>query len=154
MSGGEIAALIAAVAFAVLVVFLIRVLNQVSKTVESVNKTVDEANSTIRVLTKDVDVLSSEVEGLLVKSNALLNDVNGKVATIDPLFTAVADLSESVSDLNRSGKYAISKLSAVGKTTAQATVAGKVGQTAMKFFKQNRGKTAAEPTTQTEGDEV
>ena len=96
----------------------------------------DEANTTIRVVTKDVDVLSSEVEGLLVKTNTLLNDVNGKVATIDPLFTAVADLSESVSDLNHSGKQAISKLSAVTKTTAQATVAGKVGQTALKFFKQ------------------
>lgn len=144
MSGGEIAALIAAIAFAVLVVFVIRLLAQVQKTVASVSTTVEEANKTIRVVTKDVDVLTSEVEGLLVKTNTLLNDVNGKVATIDPLFTAVADLSESISDLNRSGKNAVAKLGAVGKTTAQATVAGKVGQTALKFFNKQRANSKSE----------
>jgi len=71
----------------------------------------------------------------LVKTNELLQDVNGKVATIDPLFTAVADLSTSVSELNVSGKNLITRVGSLGRTTAKATVAGKVGQTAMKFFK-------------------
>lgn len=71
----------------------------------------------------------------MVKTNELLQDVNGKVATIDPLFTAVADLSTSVSELNSSGKNLVSRVGSLGRTTAKATVAGKVGQTAMKFFK-------------------
>ncbi len=76
------------------------------------------------------------MEGLLTKGNELFSDVNKKVATIDPLFTAIADLSSSISELNASGKNLVSRIGDLGKTTAQATVAGKVGQTAMKFFKQ------------------
>ena len=90
------------------------------------------------LVTKDVDLLSRQVEGLLVKSNELLLDINGKVATIDPLFTAVADLSESVSELNHSSKNIATKVGGIGKTTAKATVAGKVGGTAMKFFKNKK----------------
>ncbi len=126
--------MIAAIAFVVLVIFVVRLLMQVSKTMTKVDKTVEEANTTIRVITKDVDILSKEVEGLLVKTNELLQDVNGKVATIDPLFTAVADLS-TCSELNVSGKNLITRVGSLGRTTAKATVAGKVGQTAMKFFK-------------------
>ena len=40
MTGGEIAALIAAIAFVVLVVFVVRLLMQVSKTMTKVDKTV------------------------------------------------------------------------------------------------------------------
>lgn len=56
MSGGEIAGLIAAIAFAILVVFIVRVLLQVSKTLEKVDQTVAEANTTIEIVTKDVDL--------------------------------------------------------------------------------------------------
>ncbi len=52
MSGGEIAGLIAAIAFAILVVFIVRVLLQVSKTLEKVDQTVAEANTTIEIVTK------------------------------------------------------------------------------------------------------
>jgi len=69
----------------------------------------------------------------------------GKVATIDPLFTAVADLSESVSELNSSSKHIVTKVGGIGKTTAKATVASKVGGTAVKFFKHKK------PTTDTTG---
>lgn len=95
-------------------------------------------NTTIEVVTKDVDLLSRQVEGLLVKSNELLLDINGKVETIDPLFTAIADLSESVSELNTSSKNIVTKVGGIGRTTAKATVAGKVGGTALKFFKNKK----------------
>ena len=78
------------------------------------------------------------MEGLLVKSNELLLDINGKVETIDPLFTAIADLSESVSELNTSSKNIVTKVGGIGRTTAKATVAGKVGGTALKFFKNKK----------------
>src|SRR5699024_3703915 len=138
MSAGGVAGLIAAIAFAVLVIFLIGVLVNVEKTMSVVQKSVIEDKNTVEVVTKDVDILSREVEGLLTKGNELFEDVNQKVATIDPLFTAVADLSTSVSELNASGKDLASRLTSLGKTTAQATVAGKVGQAAMKFFKKNQ----------------
>ncbi|MDK8230770.1 DUF948 domain-containing protein, partial [Escherichia coli] len=72
MSGGEIAALIAAVAFVVLVIFLVLVLYKVSQVVSKIEDTIDETNTTIKVVTSDVNVLSRQVEGLLVKSNELL----------------------------------------------------------------------------------
>lgn len=143
MSLGGIAAIIAALAFVVLVIFLVRVLSQVSKTVEKVETTVTEANTTIDVLTKDVDLLMQQVEGLLVKGNHLLNDINGKVETIDPLFTAVADLSESVSALNTTSRNLAGKVGTVGKGAAKASVAGKVGATTMRFFRDHKSTTNA-----------
>ncbi|MCI7240685.1 DUF948 domain-containing protein [Aerococcus suis] len=102
MTGGQIAALIAAVAFAVLVVFIILFLRQVTKTVSEVTDTVKEANETIAILRKDVDGISLEAQGLLNKSNVLLNDVNGKVSQIDPLFKAIGEIGITVSDVNDS----------------------------------------------------
>ncbi|EOT44142.1 DUF948 domain-containing protein [Enterococcus columbae] len=141
MNGFEIAALIAAIAFAVLIYFLIRLVGQVNQVVARVGNTIDETNKTIQVVTKDVDILSREVEGLLVKSNELLNDVNQKVATIDPLFTAVADLSQSVIDLNDAGRNLVAHVETLGKSTAQAAVAGKVGKMAIKYIKKNKETT-------------
>jgi uncharacterized protein YoxC len=86
-----------------------------------------------------------QVEGLLVKGNHLLNDINGKVETIDPLFTAVADLSQSVSDLNTTSRNLAGKVGGVGKNAAKASVAGKVGATTMRFFRDRK------TTTKTEG---
>lgn len=77
---GNIALLIIAIAFAVLVVFLVIVLHKVSKVVE-------EANRTVKLVSSDVDVLLHQADGIMTKANTLLDDVNGKVATIDPLFT-------------------------------------------------------------------
>ena len=79
---GNIALLIIAIAFAVLVVFLVIVLHKVSKVVE-------EANRTVKLVSSDVDVLLHQADGIMTKANTLLDDVNGKVATIDPLFTEI-----------------------------------------------------------------
>ena len=141
MSGGEIAALIAAVAFVVLVIFLVLVLYKVSQVVSKIEDTIDETNTTIKVVTSDVNVLSRQVEGLLVKSNELLTDVTQKVATIDPMFTAVADLSESVSALNTSSKHLITKVGTVGKGTAKAGLVSKVGGSAFRAMRSKNKKT-------------
>lgn len=141
MSGGAVAGLIAAIAFAVLVVFLVIFILRLIKLTAKIDQTVEGTNQTIEILTNDVTILTRQVEGILVKSNELLDDVNGKVATIDPLFTAVADLSESVSELNFASKNLVNKVGVVGKTTAQATVAGKVGASALRFMKKkNKNK--------------
>ncbi|MFL2100154.1 DUF948 domain-containing protein [Desemzia sp. FAM 23991] len=140
MTGGEIAALIAAVAFAVLVVFLVIVLLKVSKIMGEVSSTVKEANSSLRVITKDADNLLIEVEGLLNKSNTTLDDVNGKLGKTDPLFQAIGDLGVSVSSLNSSTRNLTDRVTGVTKRTAQTGVATKVGKTAMNMNRKRKNK--------------
>jgi uncharacterized protein YoxC len=129
MTGGEIAALIAAIAFAVLVLGLVYVLFKVAKMVSELNTTVEEANKSLSTITKDADLLLIEVEGLLNKSNVTLDDVNGKLGLTDPLFKAVGDLGESVSSLNHSTRNLSSHLASVSKRGASIGIAKKVGST-------------------------
>lgn len=110
MTIGEIAGLVAALAFAVLVIFISLNLSKLSKVMNEVRETVRRLNSTIDIVTKDVDNLSIEVEGLLNKANTLVDDVNGKLSKTDPLFTAIGDIGVTVSDLNESTKQMASNL--------------------------------------------
>ncbi|WP_245920566.1 DUF948 domain-containing protein [Alkalibacterium olivapovliticus] len=127
MTGGEIAALIAAGAFAVLVLGLCYVLFKVASVVTELNTTVEEANKSLNTITKDADHLLIEVEGLLNKSNTTLDDVNGKLGLTDPLFQAVGDLGESVSSLNDSTRNLTSHLASASKKGASIGIAKKVG---------------------------
>ncbi|WP_261806689.1 DUF948 domain-containing protein [Lapidilactobacillus luobeiensis] len=126
MSGGEIAGLIAAGAFLILVIFTAVFLNRLSKVMKNVEKTVDSVDQSLKTVTKDVNTLSSEVEGLLVKSNTLLGDVNQKVATMDPVFQAMGDLGESVSDLNAASRQLVVKITNAGGTVAKVSVGRRV----------------------------
>lgn len=131
MTGGQIAGLIAAVAFAVLVLFIIFVLMRMMRTLGEVNKSISS-------ITSDVDGLSNEVENILVKSNILLDDVSGKVATIDPLFQAVADLSESVSDLNDASRGLMTHVSSTSKKAKDSSAFINVGKKAFSFYKNRK----------------
>ena len=102
MEWTSIAALIAALAFAILVLFLCWTLIGFNKIMKEVKQTVVEVNDSIKIITTDVDQLSIEVEGLLNKSNSLVDDLNGKLAQTDPLFKAVGDLGTSVSGVQAS----------------------------------------------------
>ena len=113
MTGTGLAALIAAVAFAVLVVYVCLVLKKLGGVLLRLHTTVDKANEAISVVTKDVDQLSIEVEGLLNKVNTLVDDLNGKLEKTDPLFTAIGDVGESVSGIQASTKK-------VGKSLSSA----------------------------------
>ncbi|WP_347298397.1 DUF948 domain-containing protein [Dolosigranulum savutiense] len=100
MTGGEIAALIAAMAFALIAFVLCYLLLKVTGVVTELNTTIEEVNTSLNTITKDADHLLIEVEGLLNKTNTTLDDVNNKLGSTDPLFKAVGDLGESVSGLN------------------------------------------------------
>ncbi|WP_025730582.1 DUF948 domain-containing protein [Atopobacter phocae] len=104
MSIGEIAGLIAALAFVALVVFIIINLKKVANVIGELENTVKEVNQTISIVTKDVNNLSVEVEGLLNKTNMLVDDVNGKLSMTDPLFNAIGDIGVSVSDVNQTSR--------------------------------------------------
>lgn len=110
MTFGELAGLIAAIAFAALVIFISINLSKLSEVIREVKETVKKVNNAVDVVTRDVDNLSIEVEGLLNKTNTLVDDVNGKLSKTDPLFTAIGDLGQTVSDVNESSKEMASNL--------------------------------------------
>ncbi len=109
----EMSILIIALSIAAVSVYIVLLLNKLSKVA-------DEAKQSLQVLTSDVNVTLYQTNELLAKTNVLVEDVNGKVATLDPLFVAVSDLSTSVSDLNSSARGLTVKAKSVGKNTAKA----------------------------------
>lgn len=110
MTWSEVAWLVVAVAFAVLVAYLSYFFVHLTQTVKQVSQIVQEAQKTLVVLRKDVDSLSVETQGLLNKSNQLMEDVTQKVAKIDPLFEAVGEVGESISGVNDSTRNFLSAL--------------------------------------------
>ncbi|MCR8967193.1 DUF948 domain-containing protein [Streptococcus zalophi] len=120
--------LIIAIAFVVLVFFAVKLIKNVSETVE-------ESKKTITLLTGDVNVTLKQTNDLLAKANILVEDVNGKVATIDPLFTAVAELSESVSDLNTQARTFGQKATDASSNVSHVSKAYTVAKIAKKIFK-------------------
>ena len=131
----EVALLIIAIAFAVLVGVFIPLGVKLYKTVDVVNETIDETKQTIKVLTSDVNVTLHQTNEILAKVNVLVEDVNGKVSTIDPLFVAVAELSETVSDLNAQARNITQKATQASANVSKAGAAFAVGKVASKLFR-------------------
>lgn len=133
---GQVAGLIAALAFVVLVIFAVRVLLKLARTFGQINESIE-------ILTKDADALSNEVEQLLSKTNTLMDDVNQKSKKVDPLFETVAQLSESVSDLNQASRQMVGKLSdsaqAMGNVTKVSTGLA-LAKGIWKFYSRNKEK--------------
>lgn len=102
MTFGQLAGLIAAIAFLILVIFACILLNQLSKTMK-------ETNKSITTLTRDVHYLSQEMEDVLSNTNTLLDDINHKSEQLDPAVKAVADVSQSVSEVNASLQEMVEK---------------------------------------------
>lgn len=127
MTGGQIAGLIAAIAFLILVAFIGVFLLRLTKS--------------IGIVTSDVDQISREVEEILANANELLTDVNGKVKTIDPAFKAVGDLGESVSSLNDATRNLTTRVSTVGASTKGFTglaIASKISKSAFQTYRNHR----------------
>lgn len=150
MTGGEIAGLIAAIAFLVLVIALVVLLRRVTKVVSEIQTTVNETTKTVTVVTGDINTLSKEVEGLLTKTNVLLDDVNGKVATLDPVFKAAGDLGSSVSELNDASRRLASRVTNIGVTGAKVSAMQRVGASALRLYRKRRQKKAAQSTLNTQ----
>ena len=128
LTGGEIAGLIAAIAFAILAISLSISVFKIGSVVTELNTTVEEVNKTISVVTKNSDHSLIEVEGLLNKSNTTLDDVNGKLSLTDPLFKAVGDLGSSVSDLNNATRNLTTQLSGKAKPGSTVGISRKIGK--------------------------
>lgn len=124
MTLGQVAGLIAAIAFLILVFFIGYFLVRLSTMLK-------ETNRSISVLTNDADALSKEVEVILSNANELLEDVNKKVETVDPAFQAIADLGTSVSDLNNATRKVTDRFSGGVKKTAGAGIVASLGKSAL-----------------------
>ncbi|AQS53324.1 hypothetical protein BW727_100932 [Jeotgalibaca dankookensis] len=140
MSWVEIAALIAAIAFAALVIFLIIAIRKATEILNDVSKIAEEANNSITVITKDVDHLAIEVEGLLNKANTLVDDVNGKISKTDPLFTAIGDIGVSVSEVNQSTRDLAHSITGKAVKKSKSSTIGKIGKTATALNRRRKEK--------------
>ncbi|GKQ42091.1 hypothetical protein RD055328_00140 [Companilactobacillus sp. RD055328] len=111
MNLGQIAALIAALAFAALVIYLIVLLIQATKVMKE--------------LVKTVEVVTQEADQLLEKTNVLVDDVSFKMETLNPLFMTVENLgvkAEQATSNEKSSKTSAIMGNAIKAATAFQTV--------------------------------
>lgn len=129
MSVGQIAGMIAALAFVVLVIWVGWFLTKVVKNLAK--------------LSKNIEDLTKELDGVLTNTNELLSDVNDKAEMITPAVQAVADVGQSVSDVNEASRNFVKKVTNHHKNRGPvARVVGNLGQAAalgvFSKFKKNR----------------
>ncbi|WP_025690006.1 DUF948 domain-containing protein [Paenibacillus zanthoxyli] len=86
-----------AVAFAVLVFFLIKTLNSAKASLDKVSQTLQEVQKT-------VDELTYEVKATVRHANKITADVQGKIEKIDPIMDSVQNLGEVLSELTMTVK--------------------------------------------------
>ncbi|SDI55745.1 DUF948 domain-containing protein [Natribacillus halophilus] len=90
-----IAAIIAALAFAVLVIYLARALGNLTNVLAKTEVTVEK-------LPEQLDGITKETGTVLHNTNETLLDVNEKIATLNPLFEMVGDAGEASRKLSSS----------------------------------------------------
>jgi uncharacterized protein YoxC len=90
---------VAAVAFAVLCIYLITVLKSARQSLDSAKLAVDEVKVTI-------DGLQGEIKRLTYTVNEITTDVKGKLQATDPLFDAVRDVGVMLRDVTGSARDA------------------------------------------------
>ncbi|RLK63968.1 DUF948 domain-containing protein [Atopobacter sp. AH10] len=152
MSWGEIAGLIVAISFAVLVVFLVVNLKKFSELLVDLRGTAKEVNHSLSVVTKDVDNLSLEVESLLNKTNYLMDDLNKKLAKTDPLFRAIGDVGQSVSDVNQSSRNLAASLAPKKEKQAKVANKAKLSRAAEAFKRIRNQRQEAGQTNQVQSE--
>ncbi|MNB67391.1 hypothetical protein D3C81_308670 [compost metagenome] len=81
-----------AIAFAILVIFLIKTLNAAKGSLEKVSQTLQEVQKT-------VDELTYEVKTTVRHANDITADVQGKIEKIDPIMDSVKNLGEVLAEL-------------------------------------------------------
>ncbi|WP_187444893.1 DUF948 domain-containing protein [Rossellomorea vietnamensis] len=93
----EMSAVIAAVAFTILVVYLILTLRKVMATIAETKKTLHDARTSVNSLT-------DEAEELIHTANQISDDVKGKMKAVDPLVESAQDVGEMIHSVTSSVK--------------------------------------------------
>ncbi|PYE45806.1 DUF948 domain-containing protein [Paenibacillus barcinonensis] len=99
----QISVALIAVAFAVLVFFLIRTLKSAQGSLDNVSRTLQEVQKT-------VDELSYEVKQTVRNANDITADVQHKMKKIDPVMESVENLGEVLSEVTAAAKQVSSTL--------------------------------------------
>jgi uncharacterized protein YoxC len=93
----EWSAAIVAVAFTILVIYLILTLRKVMATLAETKKTLSETRTAVNGITE-------EAEDLIQTANQIPVDVKGKMKAIDPLVESAQDVGEIIHDVTSSVK--------------------------------------------------
>ena len=93
----EWSAAIAAVAFTILVIYLILTLRKVMATLAETKETLSDARTVVNGITE-------EAEELIHTANQISVDVKGKVEAIDPLIESAHDIGDMIHDVTSSIK--------------------------------------------------
>ncbi|AIQ49392.1 hypothetical protein R70723_28545 [Paenibacillus sp. FSL R7-0273] len=88
----ELSVALVAVAFAVLVFFLIKTLNSAKESLDKVSQTLQEVQKT-------VDELTYEIKTTVRHANDITADVQGKIQKIDPIVDSVKNLGDVMNEL-------------------------------------------------------
>ncbi|EHS55726.1 DUF948 domain-containing protein [Paenibacillus sp. Aloe-11] len=99
----QISIFIIAIAFAVLVIFLI-------KTLKAVQGSLDKVTQTLQDVQKTVDELSYEVKQTVRHANDITADVDHKLKQVEPVMESVKNLGEVLSEVTLAAKQASSAL--------------------------------------------
>ncbi|WP_440112681.1 DUF948 domain-containing protein [Paenibacillus sp. QZ-Y1] len=105
----QISVALIAVAFAVLVFFLIRTLKSAQGSLDNVSQTLQEVQKTI-------DELSYEVKQTVRHANDITVDVQHKMKQIDPVMESVQNLGEVLNEVTEAAKQVSSTLMAKFQT--------------------------------------
>ncbi|WP_042223162.1 DUF948 domain-containing protein [Oceanobacillus manasiensis] len=127
-----IAALIAAVAFAVLVIYAIITMKAAKQTMENVQNSLDGLNTQMKGIT-------DETTQLLTKTNRLADDVQQKSSKLNGVFDGAKGLGETVRDFNNSLKQLSGSISrTANQNPEKAAQAVKWASTLMEFWKKKK----------------
>lgn len=93
----EISALIAALAFAVLVVFLIQ-------TLRSAKQSLDKASRTMEDVQQTVQMLSGDLQAIARNANHMTEELQGQLKKIEPVADSVQNAGEALNELTLAAK--------------------------------------------------
>ncbi|MEO3945535.1 DUF948 domain-containing protein [Gorillibacterium sp. CAU 1737] len=98
----EVSIALVAVAFAVLVIFLVRTLNMVQASLKETNQTISDVQ-------RELNDVSGEVKGLIRNTNQITMDVRHKMKALDSLFGTVENVGDTLEGVTSSLKNASSR---------------------------------------------
>ncbi len=129
-----VAVAIIAIAFAVLSVFLIKILKSTERTLSNTAVMIDS-------LQEQINGLSKETIMMLHKTNVLADDVQSKVGKFSPVFQSVTETGESLHNLSQSfSKLSQSFEKGVEAKQGKAAEAANWGSTALAMWEKYRKK--------------
>lgn len=116
----QISVALIAVAFVVLVVFLV-------KTLKAAENSLDKTTQTLQEIQKTVDELSYEVKQVVRQANSITEDVEHKMKQLDPVLESVKNVGDVLNEVTLAAKQVSTSLIGRMKKTSHkaASKAGK-----------------------------